>query len=77
MKHPVPPVFRFLWIGNAGPAVKCFESVHAFSGYVRHVRDVCGWDSVEFRTPILAVGALVLGYSRRLDSVAQSCGVAQ
>lgn len=58
MRKPGPPVFRFLWIGPRGPHLKCFQDVHAFSGYVRQARDLLGWNAVEFRTPTLAVGVV-------------------
>lgn len=51
-------VFRFLWIGKHGPNVRCFTDVHVFSAYIQQVRALCGFDVVEFRTPVLAVGVL-------------------
>ena len=51
-------VFRFLWISKFGPRVRVFENIHTFSGYVAEVRQLCGFDVVEFRTPVLAVAVL-------------------
>lgn len=51
-------IFRFVWIGNAGPKLRQFTSIEAFSGYVSEVRALCGHAAVEFRTPILAFGVL-------------------
>lgn len=53
---PPPRVFRFLWIGKRGPAVKTFGDVHQFSAYVVQVRTLLGFSSVDFKTPTLAVG---------------------
>lgn len=51
-------VFRFLWISKTGPRIRIFTDIHAFSGYIAEVRLLCGFDVVEFRTPILAIGVL-------------------
>ena len=53
-----PRVFRFLWIGKAGPRVRIFHDALTFGAYVCEVRKICGFDTVEFRTPILAIGVL-------------------
>jgi len=50
-----PRPFVFLWVARRGPTIKRFADVHAFTGYVRGVRDMMGSDSVDFRTPSLAV----------------------
>ncbi|MDO8717559.1 MAG: hypothetical protein Q7K20_01050 [Polaromonas sp.] len=49
-------IYRFLWIGSAGPRVRLFESLAVFTGYVRECRSILGDDHVTFRTPFLAVG---------------------
>jgi hypothetical protein len=49
-------IYRFLWIGQAGPRVRLFESLGVFTGYVRECRRILGDDQVTFRTPALAVG---------------------
>lgn len=50
--------FIFLWVGKGGPVIRTFDDVHAFSGYVREVRNLCGWKTVEFRTPTLCIGCV-------------------
>lgn len=56
----LPParVFRFLWISKTGPRVRLFSNVSQFSSYVHEVRSLCGFHTVEFRTPVLAIGLL-------------------
>ena len=50
------PVYRFLMIGKLGPSVRVFSSPSAFDGYVNNFRVICGFDSVAFQSPFLAVG---------------------
>jgi hypothetical protein len=51
-------LFRFVWIGKSGPCLKVFTSIEAFSGYVHYIRKTIGFNAVEFRTPVLAIGVL-------------------
>lgn len=51
-------VFRFLWISKQGAKLRTFSDVQSFSSYVHEVRHLCGFDTVEFRTPLLAIGVL-------------------
>lgn len=67
----VAPVYRFLWISKAGPKLRHFSSVTAFDGYVAEVRRLCGRDSVDFRSPVLAVGVLIAQETARQGRPAQ------
>lgn len=54
----VPRLFRFLWIGQRGPVVKCFTNINLFLAYVADIECLCGSETVDFKTPFLAVGVL-------------------
>jgi hypothetical protein len=53
-----PPVYRFLMVCRAGPVLRTFSSPSAFDGYVKGFRSACGFSSVAFQSPVLAVGVV-------------------
>jgi len=50
------PLYRFLLISHRGPVLRLFASASAFDGYCAEFRKRCGFSSIAYQSPFVAVG---------------------